>query len=198
VRDRAHRSRVLRIDFLRRWRADRARRAQASTYVATLLSEPTPADVLWLAREATGGDEDHARWELRYARRAAGMLAAQRDALDDRTASLVSAALGRAWRRDPRVAPDRRDVATRQFNTRLAAYADALSERDGREPTSVRLARVLLGFSGQLDPASAALSAAEERLEAYLREASDALSAAFGTAVLPEDVPPSGLAAARK
>jgi hypothetical protein len=174
---------VLRLDFLHHWRADRARRAQASTYVAAILAEPSASDVRWLAEGATKGDEDHARWELRYAKRAAGMLAAQRDALDDRTASLVSAALARAWQRDPQVAPDRRDVAARQFNTRLAAYADALAERDGREGTTVRLGRALLGFAGRLDPSAAELNVAGEHLKAYLAEASEVLRATYGAPV---------------
>jgi hypothetical protein len=182
---------VRRIEFWRRWRDDRARRLQASIYVATLLAEPSVGDVRWLAEGVTRGDEDHARWELRYARRAAGLLAAQRDALDDRTASLVSAALARAWRRDPQVAVERRDIAARQFNTRLAAYADALAERGGRETTGARLARVMLGFAGRLDPSPAEISAAGERLAKYLAEASDALRSAFGAAALPDDVAPS-------
>jgi len=194
VRGGAEHPRVLRIDFWRQWRAQRARRAQASSYVSTLLDEPAAADVRWLAQGATGGDEDHARWELRYARRAAGLLAAQRDALDDRTASLVSAALARAWRRDPQVAAERRDIATRQFNTRLAAYADALAEKGGRESTNERLARVLLGFAGRLDPTAAELDAAGARLTTYLGEASNALSVAFGAAALPDDVAPSQVA----
>jgi hypothetical protein len=183
----------LRINFWHRWQADRARRGHASSYVATLLAEPSPADVQWLAREATGGDQDHARWELRYARRAAGLLVARRDALDDRTASLVAAALARVWHRDPNVALDRRDVAVRQFNVRLAAYADALDEKDGRETSSTKLARVLLGFSGRFDPTTPELAAAAQRLTTYLDEASDALRAAFGIAVLPEDAPPSAV-----
>jgi hypothetical protein len=184
--------------FLRSWQAERARRAQATAYVATLLAEPSAADVRWLTDAATGGDEDHARWELRYARCAAGLLAARRDALDDRTASLVSGALERAWQRDSRVASDRRDIATRQLNTRLAAYADALAEKDGRESANTKLARVLLGFSGRLDPTAGELAAAGERLGAYLRDSSDALRNAFGAAVLPEDVRPSAAARPRK
>jgi hypothetical protein len=181
--------------LFRRWRAERSRREQATAYVVTLLAEPSTADVQWLAQGATGGDEDHARWELRYARRAAGLLAARRDALDDRTASLVSAALERAWQRDARVAPERRDIAIRQFNTRLAAYSDALAEKDGRESASTKLARVLLGFAGRLDPTATELAAAGERLNAYLRESSEALRNAFGAATLPEDQRPSAGAA---
>jgi hypothetical protein len=188
---------VLKPDFIRSWQADRARRDQATAYVGTLLVEPSASDVRWLTESATGGDEDHARWELRYARCAAGLLAARRDALDDRTASLVSAALERAWRRDPRVASDRREIATRQLNTRLAAYTDALAEKDGREGANTKLARVLLGFSGRLDPSAIELGAAGDRVATYLRESSDALRQAFGAAVLPEDERPSEAGPAR-
>ena len=59
----------------------------------TLMSEPGPDDVDWLATRATRGDIDHARWELRYLRRALGVLVAQRDSLDDRTPSEVLRAL---------------------------------------------------------------------------------------------------------
>jgi len=183
------------MNFLRHWRAERLRRAGASVYVAAILAEPSPADVRWLADEATGGDTDHARWELRYARRATGLLVAQRDALDDRTASLVSAALGRAWLRDPDIASDRRAISARQFNTRLAAYADALTEKSRDERSTLRLARTLLGFAGRLDPTPLELQAAGDRVAIYLREASDALRTAFGAAALPDDIAPSDLAA---
>ncbi len=186
---------IVRIQLWRRWRADRDRRGRASTFVASLLAEPPESDVRWLAETATGGDVDHARWELRYLRRAAGLLAAQRDALDDRTASLVSAALLRALRRDPQVAPDRADVAARQFNTRLAAYADALEAKGGDARPGERLGRVLLGFAGRLDPGPEELVAAGQRVGAYRRESSDALRAAFGTAALPDDIAPSQIRA---
>jgi hypothetical protein len=91
------------------------------------------------------------------------------------------------------VALDRRDIAVRQFNVRLAAYTDALDEKDGREGSSTKLARVLLGFSGRLDPTTTELAAAAQRLSAYIDEASEALRAAFGTAVLPDDAPPSAV-----
>jgi hypothetical protein len=179
----------------RRWRAERAGREHASAYVQSVLTEPAESDVHWLAETATGGDPDHARWELRYARRATGLLAAQRDALDDRTASLVSAALGRALRRDPRIAPERRAVAARQFNTRLAAYGDSLADKSGHERTGDRLGRVLLGFSGRLDPSLAELAAAGTVVAGYLADSSRALREAFGAAALPDDVAPSRIGA---
>ena len=73
-----------------RWRAERDLQRKAESFVAVLFREPGAADVQWLAEAATRGDADHALWELRYARRALGLIAAQRDALDDRTASFCT------------------------------------------------------------------------------------------------------------
>src|SRR6185437_12094853 len=79
-------SRTNAVPLFARWRAERDLERRATTFVQTLFVEPGSADVEWLARVATRGDLDHARWELRYARRALGLIAAQRDARDDRTA----------------------------------------------------------------------------------------------------------------
>src|SRR5688500_17899154 len=74
----------------REWREARAHARRVRSYVATVRAEPADDDARWLAAAAAGGDVDHARWELRYARRALGLLAAQRDALDDRTPSAIA------------------------------------------------------------------------------------------------------------
>ena len=84
-----------------RWRAERELQRKAAAYVTTLFREPEPADVDWLNQTATRGDVDHARWELRYARRALGLIAAQRDALDR-----YGAAIGEAFQ----IADDLLDV----------------------------------------------------------------------------------------
>lgn len=181
------------MELWRRWQAERAGRDQASAFVRALLVDPPESDVRQLAEIGTGGDADHARWELRYVRRAAGMLAAQRDALDDRTASLVSSALARAVRRDPHVAAARREVAARQFNLRLSAYAEALEDKSGAERTGDRLGRVLLGFAGRADPTAPDLEAAGAIVTAFLGEASEALRRSFGAAELPDDVAPSAM-----
>jgi hypothetical protein len=181
------------MGLLRRWQAERSGRDQAARFVRVLLVDPPTADVQRLAEIGTGGDADHARWELRYVRRATGMLAAQRDALDDRTASLVSATLARALRRDPAVAAARREVAARQFNRRLTAYADALVEKSGPERTGDRLGRVLLGFAGRHDPTAAEVEAAGVIVTSCLSDASDALRRSFGAAALPDDVAPSAV-----
>ncbi len=77
------------------------------------------------------------------------MIVAERRAHDDRTTSLVVAAVHDAFIADPGVAPDAVALAERQFNDRLAAYRDALRART-REPAGTRGARVLLAFAGAL------------------------------------------------
>jgi len=175
------------------WRAGREHQRKADAFVRQLLREPATADAEWLARTATRGDVDHARWELRYARRALGLIAAERDALDDRTASLVARALSDELLRDPNIAGGMRDTAERQFNARLSAYRDGLDARGGAA-TEVRMGQTLFAFGGgalALDGAD--VHRAGALLAAYLQEANEALRETFGKVSLPEDVPPSAL-----
>jgi hypothetical protein len=184
------------VRFWRQWREEQARRRRASDYVAALTREPAEEDVAWLARFDRGGDLDHARWELRHARRALGLLVAERDALDDRTASDVGRALGVALRYDPNIASDKRPIAEQQLNARLAAYGEALRSRTTAESTGTRLGRALLTFTAASDATSFpadALAHAGDLLARYLLECNGALREAFGAASLPEDVPPSAL-----
>lgn len=176
-----------------RWRAERELKRKAEQYVTILMREPDATDVEWLSQSATRGDVDHARWELRYARRALGLLTAQRDALDDRTGSVVAHTLDEAFARDQNIATDMLDVAERQFNARLAAYRDVLTARGG-PPAQTRLGQTLFAFSGGAfrHPDEKVLRGGE-LLSAYLAEASTALRDAFGAASLPENVPPSSL-----
>ncbi len=187
-----------------RWRAERDLRRRSVGYVATLLQEPIDADARWLAEAATRGDLDHARWELRYARRAVGLIVAQRDALDDRTGSSVGRALADAFERDPNVAADRLAVARHQFNARLAAYRDVLTSRPPvarsaapRPPGAqiqTRLGQILLAFAGgAVGPTAREVPRAGEIVTSYIDAAHDALRNAFGAASLPEDVSPSAL-----
>ena len=177
--------------FWRRWQEDRALRRRAASYIAALQHEPGDDDVRWLATNGTGGDVDHARWELRYARRALGLLAAERDALDDRTASLVARELEAALGRDTNIDATKLGVVAKQFNARLRAYGEALSIRGG-EPTGARLGRALLAFAGVAkDAPEAAVARAGEVLATYLGDANEALRREFGVASLPENVPPS-------
>ena len=187
-----------------RWRAERDLRRRSLGYVASLLEEPSDADARWLAEVATRGDVDHARWELRYARRAVGLIVAQRDALDDRTGSSVGRALADAFERDPNIATDRLAVARHQFNARLGAYRDVLTSRppaartaaprEAGAQTQTRLGRNLLAFAGGPVRADAAeVARAGEIVLAYIDAAHEALRNAFGAASLPEDVTPSAL-----
>lgn len=176
-----------------RWRADRSLQRKAADFVARVCSEPDADDVAWLAAVATRGDADHAVWELRYARRALGLLAAERDALDDRTASAVARGLSDAMARDRHIAPGMLDTAERQFNGRLSAYRDGLAARGGA-PTDVRMGQTLMAFAGgNFRGQDADVLRAGELLRAYLADANVALREIFGAAALPEDLPPSAL-----
>ena len=179
--------------FFKEWRAARQLQRKAEQFVQQVIGEPDPGDVAWLATTATRGDEDHARWELRYARRALALLVAQRDALDDRTGSLVARALGEAFERDDQIGTDRRDLAERQFNARLSAYRDAMGAR-GSDVTT-RLGQTLLAFSGgAFRDVDDNVRRAGALLDQYSKEANEALRTVFGAAALPEHVPPSALA----
>ena len=179
----------------REWRRSRDLRVKADAYVATLTLEPAADDVAWLSEHGTSGDTDHARWELRYARRALGLLTAQRDALDDRTASVVARALAGALSRDKAVAPGKLRVAEHQLNERLRAYSEALSNRQG-EGSGWHLGRTLLEFAGRREAVSAEdVAHASELLSRYLADGNAALRERFGSVDLPEDIAPS---AARK
>jgi hypothetical protein len=186
------------LPFLRAWREQRLLRQRAAGYVRTLAVEPEESTVDWLAREVTRGDADRARWELRYARRALGLLVAGRDALDDRTASVVARELASSLGRDRNVAADKLALAERQLNARLRAYGEALATRGAGEPTAARLGRALLasaGFAGE--PPGPLVARAGELLSGYAARSNEALRAAFGTASLPEDVAPSEAVRAR-
>src|SRR4051812_47829575 len=176
-----------------RWRAERDMQRKAASYVASLFRDPAPADVEWLTENATRGDVDHAQWELRYARRALGLLAAQRDALDDRTASLVAREISEGFARDQHIAAGMLETAERQFNARLSAYRDGLAARAGA-PTPIRMGQTLFAFAGgSFKLQDDNIVRAGELLGTYLAEANEALRSAFGKAALPEDVRPSAL-----
>lgn len=173
------------IRALREWTLDREQRRRAASYVVTLFIEPSEDDVRWLSEHGTDCDVDHARWELRYARRALGLLGAQRDALDDRTASVVAAELARELANDRAVAPGKIRMAERQLNARLAAYGDALNNREG-EGSGWHLGRALLEFAGHRDAVAPDIVAhAGDLLARYMGEANAALRKSFGAATLP-------------
>jgi hypothetical protein len=176
-----------------RWKAERQLLDRAERFVSGLLAEPAADDVAWLAGAATRGDADHAAWELRYARRALGLVTAQRDALDDRTGAAVAHAMAAAFERDPRIGRDRLELAQGQFNARLSAYRDALGARISAT-TPARLGRTLLAFAGgSFRDLDENVARAGGLLAGYLDDGNASLRAIFGTASLPEHVPPSAI-----
>ena len=167
---------------------------KSAEYAAALMREPALEDVSWLATVATRGDVDHAQWELRYLRRALGILVAQRDALDDRTSSESLRALLHRMHKDRNVDGDLVELAERQFNARLGAYRDAFTSR-GAVPSSVRLAQNLLAFSGgPIRTDDPAVQRGSALVAEYLSESNAALRQSFGAAQLPDDVAPSKVA----
>lgn len=161
----------------------------AAGYVAVLMEEPTPEAVTRLARLGDG-DADHARWELRYLRRALGLLLAGRDALEDRTASLVGRALTQAIEHDPSAAPNMRAISATQFNARLRAYRETMGQRGAARMPVQRIGERLLAFAGGRPGMPGA-----EWCGRWVEEETELLNAVlrreFGTAELPEDVAPS-------
>ncbi|MCC7053505.1 MAG: hypothetical protein IT355_09565 [Gemmatimonadaceae bacterium] len=180
------------------WSAQQAEREwerRANAFVSALLSEPDPEAVEALSRLGDR-DADHARWELRYLRRALGLLIAGRDALDDRTASLVGQALARAVEHDPSAAPAMRAVSAAQFNARLRVYRDLMGQRGASRTPIGRIGEALVGFAGGR-PGTDRDGWASAWVGAELDRCNEALRQEFGTVDLPEDIPPSAIVAPR-
>jgi len=166
------------VRLFRSFRDDRALLRRSAEYASALMQEPAAADVEWLSTVATRGDTDHAQWELRYLRRALGILVAQRDALDDRTPSEVLRALLHRMQKDQNVDGELIDLAERQFNARLSAYRDAFTSR-GHGTPSIRVAQNLLAFSGgPIRADDPAVKRGAELVSEYLGASNAALIAA--------------------
>jgi hypothetical protein len=180
--------------LFRSFRDDRALTRRSAAYASALMQEPSTAAVEWLSTSATRGDSDHALWELRYLRRAIGILVTQRDALDDRTASEVLRALGERMEKDPNVDAELRGLADRQFNARLGAYRDAFTAR-GLGTPALRVAQNLLAFAGgPIRATDPVVQRGAVLVAGYVAWANQTLRDTFGEAELPEDVAPSQLA----
>jgi hypothetical protein len=171
-------------------KAAEQRRRAAQAYIAEASVEPDEEDVRWLANVVGDGDDDRARWELRYARRAAALLVAERDALDDRTGSLVSREMRQALQMDRNVAAGMVAVAERQLGQRLTTFRSVYADRSPGESPDVRVARALLDRLGVRDVA-VNVSRAAALIRKYHDGAQEALRRAFGVASVPEDQPPS-------
>jgi hypothetical protein len=158
---------------------------RASSFVSTLMTEPEPDAVERLA--AIGDrDPDHARWELRYLRRAVGLLIAGRDSLDDRTASMVGQALARAVETDPSSAPGMRTVSAAQFNARLRLYRDLMGQRGASRTPVGKLGEALMGFAGGR-PGNDQGGWTTGWVAAELDRSNEALRQEFGAVELPGD-----------
>lgn len=169
------------------WQAMRVRRHRVEGYLNHLLREPDAADVDWLSTAA--GDRAAAVRELIFARRALGLIVAERDALDDRTAADVAHQLA------PLVsAESRRDPAFgSEWADRWRAYTAALAVRGNPETPAVRLARVLLGGVRLTEPSAELLQRTTQFVQETRSSLNEHLRTAFGAASLPEDVRPSAL-----
>ncbi len=176
------------MGLLASFREQRRRQGLAERYVAALLRPPAPDDLAWLM-QVGGGTAESATVELAFAQRAIGLIVAERDALDDRTAADVSHALDAVVAREAR---QRQGVAA-DWAAHWRDYADALASRGRSEAPLRRIARVLLRRAGVADPESAAIDRALEIVTAFRHAANAALRDAYGAASLPEDRPPSAL-----
>jgi hypothetical protein len=169
---------------------------RASSFVSTLMTEPAPAAVETLA--ALGDlDADHARWELRYVRRAIGLLIAGRDALDDRTASMVGQALAKAVEQDPSAAPAMRATSAGQFNARLRLYRDLMGQRGASRTPVSQIGEALVGFAGGR-PGNDQSGWAGSWVAEELDRCNEALRQEFGAVELPDDVAPSAMPNTRR
>lgn len=175
------------MGILNEWRASRERRRLSAAYLDALLQAPAAADVEWLSR--LSGSTASAAQELMFARRAIGLIVAERDALDDRTASDVAHQLADVVAREAREAPERGTA----WAERWRAYSGALAVRGDTDAPAARLARVLLAGAGVEIPTPDAVVRATQHVTATRAAANEALRAVFGVASLPEDVRPSAI-----
>jgi hypothetical protein len=168
----------------------------ASVYVGALMAEPAEHAVATLA--TLGGQQSsRAAQELRLLRRALGLLIAGRDALDDRTASLVGRALSEKIATDESVAASERQALVTQFNARLRLYRDLMGTRGAARTPIAQLADALIGCAGGR-PGHPEAAWASTWIAQELDRCNDALRDAFGAADLPSDVAPSEIGAPLK
>jgi hypothetical protein len=179
----------LNVSVFAEWKAARERRQRASNYLAALLHDARHEDREWFRSIANGRADDSVSRELRLARRAIGLIVAERDALDDRTASDVAHLLADVIRSETR-----QDSSTgRVWAERWRGYSAALTARGVPEAPAARLARVLLEAIGIDSPPRDLHAKATQWVLSTRSEANEALRAAFGVASLPDDVKPSAL-----
>lgn len=175
------------MGMLGEWRASRERRRLAARYLQTLHAAADPADVHWLT--GLTGDGVTATNELGFARRAIALIVAERDALDDRTASDVAHELSIVTDEEARQDAE----AGRRWQARWRAYGESLAVRGVSEVPAARLARVLLAGVGVNAPTPDQLTRATQCVHGIRAKANEALRAVFGVASLPDDIRPSAI-----
>jgi hypothetical protein len=182
------------MSFLAQWRHARDRRKRAAVYLTSIGQELPSADIAWLSALAPGASRECAGRELAFARRAVALIVAERDALDDRTASDVAHELGAA-----RSIEARRDGdVARAWSNRWLAYTNALAARGSSEAPAARIARVMLEGAGVSQATPEVLLEATQVINMFRSSANEALRQAFGAASMPEDVRPSALGSASR
>ena len=169
------------------WRLSRERRRLAGQYVRGVVGASANADVEWLA--ALTRDRAVALREITFARRAIALIVAERDALDDRTASDVAHALAHIVDDESR----RSAQVGGAWTTRWREYSATLAARGVADAPATRLARVLLAGAGVSDAEHNAVEQATLFVHATRASANESLRAIFGAAELPENVRPSAL-----
>jgi hypothetical protein len=169
------------------WQAARAQRHRVEQYLNHLLREPDDEVMGWLM--ALAPDAGTARREYHFARRAIGLIVAERDALDDRTLADVTHQLAPVLAAEARRAP----ADGLAWAERWRAYVGALAVRGSVEAPAARLARVMLSAAGVDPSAHGAMARATQFVQETRAAMNEALRHAFGAASLPEDVRPSAL-----
>lgn len=177
------------MSILSEWRVARDRRKRAAVYLSAITQHVAPADIDWLTKLIDGGRSELAVRELQFARRAIGLIVAERDALDDRTASDVAHQLATVISSEAR----QDAVAGRAWSERWRAYTSALAARGSTESPAARLARVMLAGSGIVEPSAEQLVRGTQYILGVRTGANEALRTAYGSASLPEDVRPSAV-----
>ncbi len=177
------------MSLLSDWRIARDRRRRAMVYLSAITPALTTTDTGWLSAMAPAAGEGHIVRELQFAQRAVGLIVAERDALDDRTASDVAHQLASVINLEARQNAD----IGREWSERWRAYTSALAARGSTEAPAARLARVLMTAAGVRAPTTDQIVRATQHVQSVRGAANAALRMAFGEASLPDDIPPSAV-----
>lgn len=175
------------MSLIAEWRASRERKRRADRYLAALLTPPSADEIGWLA--GLSGSRPNAERELVFMRRAIGLIVAERDALDDRTASDVAHALSAITEAESRRSAEQ----GREWVSRWRSYSAAMALRGQPEAPATRLAKVMLEGATVLNPSADALDRAVQTVHSARGQANELLRDVFGVASLPDDVRPSAL-----